>query len=242
MRQLLQYDVRPDPQRRTASGIEFGRLEGGQNAGLQQGIDPDRLEPRQIACQPSHSPAHSRICWAVANPRRSNVATSAAGGCSAMESFRGRHCGCHGWLVHPLLPTGQTSSGTRLAINEWTRHGGIFAAEGLPCNRENRLARPVNVPAVPLGFRCIDTKLPGKHQRGNRGTGQLDHGRGNRIGRRLLRAALALSRRPSAVLDFLRRSCGCPSTTASASSVSLGNDCVKTVSVARLASAAGICS
>ena len=77
----------PDPQRFGPAGVDFGRLKWRQHPGLGKGIDPNRLEPRQIA-SPAASPAGPSAppAPAVASPRRSSIATSCAGGCSGMGS------------------------------------------------------------------------------------------------------------------------------------------------------------
>ena len=50
----------PDAQRSAASGVQFGRLERGEDAGLCQGVDPDGVEPRQILRQPADACCHPR--------------------------------------------------------------------------------------------------------------------------------------------------------------------------------------
>ena len=54
----------PDAQRSAASGVEFGRLERSEHAGLRQGVDPDRVEPRQVLSQPPDAPSHPRHLFA----------------------------------------------------------------------------------------------------------------------------------------------------------------------------------
>ena len=52
----LAEQIGAESQRLAPAGTQFGRLKGAERASLGQGVDPDRLELRQIAGEPPHMP------------------------------------------------------------------------------------------------------------------------------------------------------------------------------------------
>jgi hypothetical protein len=60
MREFFMENIGANAKQLPATGVDFGRLKGRQHPGLQQRIDPNRLESGQIARQPPYTPAHPR--------------------------------------------------------------------------------------------------------------------------------------------------------------------------------------
>ena len=59
----------PDAQGGAASGVEFGRLKGRKYAGLGQGVDPNRVELRQVLRQPPHPSSDAGNLLARGHPQ-----------------------------------------------------------------------------------------------------------------------------------------------------------------------------
>jgi hypothetical protein len=59
MREPFAEQKLPYAQRAAPFRIKLGRLKGRKHEGLGQGIDPNRVESRQIFRQPPHAPSHS---------------------------------------------------------------------------------------------------------------------------------------------------------------------------------------